>query len=295
MELKSVGTVPVYGQASKGQEANGDDDDDVDMNQSLKSLRAKEVVALLRSEASDKNPKSKKQRLNLEAVPELPSSSWEDHQVACFVLGLYTFGKNFTQVKKFMESKRRGEIMLFYFGKFYNSASYHTWCDSRKKRSRKCVYGRKLYSGWRQQLLLSRLVPSVSDDSQIEMLVNDLVGLRVLVGAGDGKGKEDLTVRRAGPVNTKQWFTVSPNILRCVARLLARGWHSEKPKDRGYNTSKDNIVFIVPGVKRFSRGKLLKGDHYFDSVSDILTKVALEPELLELETGGEIVNESVGF
>ncbi|KAL0694603.1 hypothetical protein Bca4012_061783 [Brassica carinata] len=337
----------------KGQEANGDDDDDVDMNQSLKSLRAKRsrCSAKIRGE-SDKNPKSKKQRLNLEAVPELPSSSWEDHQVACFVLGLYTFGKNFTQVKKFMESKRRGEIMLFYFGKFYNSASYHTWCDSRKKRSRKCVYGRKLYSGWRQQLLLSRLVPSVSDDSQIEMLVNvsksfaegkitlekyinalkDLVGLRVLVDAvAIGKGKEDLTVRRAGPVNTKQWFTVSPkhssvsglgpaytsltsadiinqlkgssrlSKARCSdifweavwPRLLARGWHSEKPKDRGYNTSKDNIVFIVPGVKRFSRGKLLKGDHYFDSVSDILTKVALEPELLELETGGEIVNESV--
>lgn len=330
----------------KGQ-ANGDDDD-VDMNQSLKSLRSK------RSRCSDKNPKPKKRRLNLEAVPELPSSSWEDHEVASFVLGLYTFGKNFTQVKKFMESKGTGEILLFYFGKFYNSVKYHTWSDSRKKRSRKCVYGRKLYSGWRQQQLLSRLVPSISDESQKQMLVNvsksfaegkitlkkyidamkDLVGLRLLVDAvAVGKGKEDLTVRSAVPVKTnKPWFTVSPKSssfpglgayasltsadiinqlkgssrlskARCSdifweavwPRLLARGWHSEQPKDRSYITSKDNIVFIVPGVKRFSRGELVKGDHYFDSVSDILTKVASEPELLEFETGGggEIVNESV--
>ncbi|WZZ19321.1 hypothetical protein YC2023_112410 [Brassica napus] len=67
-------------------------------------------------------------------------------------------------------------------------------------------------------------------------------------------------------------------------RLLARGWRSEQRKDhRGYN-----IVFIVPGVERFSRGELVKGDQYFDSVSDILTKVASEPELLEFEVGGEV-------
>lgn len=154
-------------------QANGDDnDDDVDMNQSLKSFRAKRSRCSAKSDK--KNPKSKKkQRLkNLEAVPEIPSNSWEDHEVASFVLGLYTFGKNFTQVKKFMETKRTGEILLFYFGKFYNSAGYHTWSDSRKKRSRKCVYGRKLYSGWRQQQMLSRLIPSVSDESQIQKLVN---------------------------------------------------------------------------------------------------------------------------
>ncbi|KAJ4915052.1 hypothetical protein Rs2_00602 [Raphanus sativus] len=322
-----------------------DDDDDVDMNQSLKSFRAKRSRYSAKSDK--KNPKSKKQRLkNLEAVPEIPSSSWEDHEVASFVLGLYTFGKNFTQVKKFMETKGTGDILLFYFGKFYNSAGYHTWSDSRKKRSRKCVYGRKLYSGWRQQLMLSRLIPSVSDESQIQKLVNvsksfaegkttlekyidalkDLVGLRLLVDAvAIGKGKEDLTVRTSAPppVKTKPWFTVSPKSsssglgpayasltsadiinqlkgssrlskARCSdifweavwPRLLARGWHSEKPKDRSYNTSKDNIVFIVPGVKRFSRGELVKGDHYFDSVSDILAKVASEPELLEFETGG---------
>ncbi|KAJ0235951.1 Arginine-glutamic acid dipeptide repeat protein [Hirschfeldia incana] len=321
----------------KGQ-VNGDDDN-IDMNQSLKSLRAKRS----RSSAKTRGGSVKKQRLNLEAVPEIPTSSWEDHEVASFVLGLYTFGKNFTQVKKFMENKNTGEVMLFYYGKFYKSASYQSWSDSRKKgRRRKCVYGRKLYSGWRQQQLLSRLIPSVSDESQKQTLVNvsksfaegnitlekyissvkDLVGLRLLVDAvGIGKGKDDLTVVTSGPVKSpKPWFTVSPKSssapgleaytsltsadiinqltgssrlskARCSdifweavwPRLLARGWRSEQPKERCYFTSKDNIVFIVPGVKEFSRGELVKGEDYFDSVSDILTKVALEPELLEFE------------
>ncbi|PNY04378.1 hypothetical protein L195_g000799, partial [Trifolium pratense] len=66
-------------------------------------------------------------------------------------------------------------------------------------------------------------------------------------------------------------------------RLLARGWHSEQPKYRGYVTSKDYLVFLVPGVEKFSRRKLVKGDHYFDSVSDVLSKVVAEPNILELE------------
>lgn len=156
------------------------------------------------------------------------------------------------------------------------------------------------------------------------------MGLRLLVDAvAIGKEKEDLTVVTSVPMKTKQWFAVSskpssvPGLgaytsltsvdiinqltgnsrlskARCNdifweavwPRLLARGWHSEQSKDRGYFTSKDNIVFIVPGVKRFSRGELVKGDHYFDSVSDILTKVASEPELLEFETGGGEIREA---
>jgi hypothetical protein len=66
-------------------------------------------------------------------------------------------------------------------------------------------------------------------------------------------------------------------------RLLARGWHSEQPKYRGYVTSKDYLVFLIPGVEKFSRRKLVKGDHYFDSVSDVLRKVVTEPSILELE------------
>lgn len=67
-------------------------------------------------------------------------------------------------------------------------------------------------------------------------------------------------------------------------RLLARGWHSEQPNNHSFTAgSKHSLVFLLPGIKKFSRRKLVKGDHYFDSVSDVLSKVASDPGLLEIE------------
>lgn len=71
-------------------------------------------------------------------------------------------------------------------------------------------------------------------------------------------------------------------------RLLARGWHSEQPNSNGYVAgSKHSLVFLIPGINKFSRKKLVKGNHYFDSVSDVLSKVASDPGLLELEIGAD--------
>lgn len=144
------------------------------------------------------------------------------------------------------------------------------------------------------------------------------VGVHALVeSVGIGKGKEDLTSLTIEPVKTNPVSSVFPTMpsgkacssltstdiikfltgdfrlskARCNdifweavwPRLLARGWRSEQPRDEGYVSSKDCLVFLMPGVKKFSRRKLVKGDHYFDSVSDILKKVASEPKLLELE------------
>lgn len=67
-------------------------------------------------------------------------------------------------------------------------------------------------------------------------------------------------------------------------RLLAKGWHSEQPKNHGYVSSKHSLVFLMPGIKKFSRTKLVKGDHYFNSVTDVLNKVASEPNLIELDS-----------
>jgi hypothetical protein len=67
-------------------------------------------------------------------------------------------------------------------------------------------------------------------------------------------------------------------------RLLAKGWHSEQPKD--VNSTKNCLVYLVPGIKKFSRSKLTKGTHYFDCVSDVLKKVAEDPVLLELKADG---------
>ncbi|EOA28773.1 hypothetical protein CARUB_v10025005mg [Capsella rubella] len=67
-------------------------------------------------------------------------------------------------------------------------------------------------------------------------------------------------------------------------RLLARGWHSEQPKDG----PKNSLVFLIPEVKKFSRRKMSKGNHYFDSLTDVLKKVALDPKLLELKTDEDL-------
>lgn len=138
------------------------DDDYVDMSESLKSLKTKR----------NRRVESGKQKMHLHAVPERSSSSWEDLDVDAFVLGLYTFGKNFTQVKKLLESKETGELLSFYYGKFYKSTKHKIWSNSLKKRSRKCIQGKKLYSGWRLHQLLSRLVPSIADESLKTKLVN---------------------------------------------------------------------------------------------------------------------------
>ncbi|KVH94448.1 Homeodomain-like protein [Cynara cardunculus var. scolymus] len=66
-------------------------------------------------------------------------------------------------------------------------------------------------------------------------------------------------------------------------RLLARGWHSVQPRNNVHQNSK-NWVFLVPGVIEFSRNELEKGIHYFDSLTDVLSKVASDPQLLELES-----------
>ncbi|KAE8706443.1 C2H2 and C2HC zinc fingers superfamily protein, putative isoform 1 [Hibiscus syriacus] len=144
------------------------------------------------------------------------------------------------------------------------------------------------------------------------------VGLSALVEAvGIGKGKADLTGLAMEPPRLTQ---VSPEIpsgkasssltssdiirlltggfrlskARCNnifweavwPRLLARGWHSEQPKNRCSVSSKHYLLFLMPGVKKFLRRKLVKGNRYFDSVSDVLSKVASEPTLIELDSEG---------
>nr|KYP48180.1 hypothetical protein KK1_030132 [Cajanus cajan] len=270
---------------------------------------------------------------NYVLVPGTLNNSWSEADAKSFLLGLFIFGKNFIKIKKFLENKGMGEIMSFYYGKFYKSDEYRRWSDCRKIKGRKCIVGQKLLTGQRQHELLARLIPHVSEESRDTLLqvsqlyvegrasleeyilsIKSTVGLGVLVEAvGIGKEKEDLTSlavelgknNRVFPAPTsKAWSSLGPSdIIKHLTggfrlskaksndlfweavwpRLLARGWHSEQPKNQGYVHSKDYLVFLIPGVKKFSRRKLVKGDHYFDSVSDVLSKVVAEPNLLELE------------
>ncbi|OWM74094.1 hypothetical protein CDL15_Pgr008405 [Punica granatum] len=251
-------------------------------------------------------------------VPGSVYNLWNDPEGANFLLGLYIFGKNLILVKKFMENKSIGQIMSFYYGKFYGSAKYRRWSMCRKMKSRRSIYGQKIFTGLRQQELLSRLLSKVSEESH-RTLVEAVAGLRTLVEAiGIGKGKQDLT--GIGNDHTKsgnQTAPLCPEIpigKACSAlttveivtfltgnfrlskarsndlfweavwpRLLARGWHSEQPENGISAGSRHSLVFLVPGVKKFSKRKLVKGDHYFDSVSDVLNRVASQPGLLDLD------------
>ncbi|XP_010259676.1 PREDICTED: uncharacterized protein LOC104599012 [Nelumbo nucifera] len=269
-------------------------------------------------------------------VPGSSSEPWSDIEKKSFILGLYIFGKNLVQVKRFIGSKAMGDILSFYYGKFYRSDGHRRWSECRKMRSRRSVHGQRIFTGWRQQELLSRLLMNVPEERKSALLevfktfgegkfsleeyistLKDTVSMNVLIEAvGVGKGKQDLTGIIMEPLRTSQVISsraeipigkacsslTSKDIIKFLTgdfrlskarsndlfweavwpRLLARGWHSEQPKNHGFSVSKNLLVFLVPGVKKFSRRKLVKGNHYFDSVSDVLSKVASDPRLLEL-------------
>ena len=64
-------------------------------------------------------------------------------------------------------------------------------------------------------------------------------------------------------------------------RLLVRGWTSHKPRGR-------TLLFLVPGIDNFTDENLILGIHYFDSVTDLLSKVASNPELILLDEEGPL-------
>ncbi|OVA04321.1 SANT domain [Macleaya cordata] len=285
-------------------------------------------------------------------VPGYLGNSWSDFEKESFLLGIYIFGKNLVQVKRFIEGKEMGDILSFYYGKFYRSDGHRKWLECRKRRSRKRIHGQRIFTGWRQQEFLSRLLPRVAEKCQntlvevsktfgegkisLEEYVSTIkatVGLGILVEVvGIGKGKQDLTGIVTEPTRANHVISTRPKIsvgkaystltfeeiirfLRGDFRLskarsndlfweavwpclLAKGWHSEQPKNHIGTRSKHSLVFIIPGVKKFSRRKLVKGDHYFDSVTDVLNKVASDPRLLELEVEpakGGIDNQENGW
>eukprot|EP00253_Pinus_taeda_P000844 PITA_00844 len=270
-------------------------------------------------------------------VPGSPSASWSKSEEDLFILGLYIFGKNLKAVKRFVETKEMGDILSHYYGKFFNTESYCRWAESRKTRSRRCIQGQRIFCRWRQQELMTRLIPEIPEhlkheipevtkafnDGKVSMeefvtKLKALAGPNALVQAvGIGKGKEDLTAAVIHPTKTtpvssshyeiptgKACSSLSTEeIIKFVIgycrlskaqaddlfweavwpRLLARGWRSEKPDKAAYEL-RQPLVFLTPGVQTFSRKYLTKGIDYFDSVSEVLSWVASDPRLLELDT-----------
>ncbi|KAI3668251.1 hypothetical protein L6452_43328 [Arctium lappa] len=142
------------------------------------------------------------------------------------------------------------------------------------------------------------------------LTLRDTVGIDLLVEAvAIGKEKRDLLTSRAKkPLKNKKLHSTcssleTEEILNLLKdgiglskerlndlfweavwpRLLARGWHSEQPRNYLFQKSKHSLVFLAPGVEKFSRRSLERGSQYFDSFTDVLNKVASEPQLLDRE------------
>ncbi|KAL5217682.1 hypothetical protein ABZP36_018366 [Zizania latifolia] len=281
------------------------------------------------------------QQRETEQFAPLPGSStslWTALEEECFLLGLYIFGKNLNVLSKFVESKTVGDMLCYYYGKFYGRDAYKKWSHCRKMRTSRCILGERIFTGRRQQELISRLKSKISKedhDSLLEVFKSFSDGrtsleecvftLKSTTGTetfleviGIGKGKHDLTGFVQDTSKTNQFIYVNHNmptgkncsslasedIIKFLSgdfrrsktktndlfweavwpRLLACGWHSEQPKD--VRTTKNSLVFLVPGIEKFARRKLTKGTHYFDSIIDILKKVVADPSLLDLEVDG---------
>ncbi|KAK7329422.1 hypothetical protein VNO77_23589 [Canavalia gladiata] len=261
------------------------------------------------------------------------SDTWSEIEEASFTLGLYIFEKDLKKVKIFVGSKTMGDILAFYYGKFYMSNRYWRWYQCKKNMNNKeCFFGSKIFKGERQDKILSRLLPKVPEEIYNELLkvsstftarkislenyvwtLKALVGCNFLVEAVGIDTEKDLTgfyadsVKFTNAISVGQkdfaWHTPS-EIIRSLTgdfrlmktqakklfweavwpRLVARGWHFSRHNGDTYAiASTKPPLFFIPGVKKFSKN-LVKGTHYFDSISDILIKVALDPELIELET-----------
>ncbi|KAM0002735.1 putative transcription regulator Homeodomain-LIKE family [Helianthus debilis subsp. tardiflorus] len=251
--------------------------------------------------------------------------SWSAIEHDSLILGLYIFGKNLRVVNMFMGNKGMPNVLCYYYGKFYRSNEHQKWSMYRKKRISKSLPGKKIFNRWRLHeffllsnvhKLLSRLqVIRKFEEGKLPFekyvfILRGTMGLDLLVQAvAIGKGKQDLTIKTRMRLRSKKVESTCSslkteeivNILKdriglskvrlneffwaaVWPRLLARGWHYEQARNYAFQNSK-NLVFLAPGVTKFSRRNLVKGSQYFDSVIEVLNKVASEPHLLEHEPG----------
>jgi hypothetical protein len=113
------------------------------------------------------NPAADSEVIHQDRSIGFPTSvAWSDADSKSFLLALFTFGKDFIQIKTFLENKKMVEILAFYYGKFHTTDGYRRWLECKKLKGRQCLIGKKLFTKPRQCELLSRLIPHVSQESQ---------------------------------------------------------------------------------------------------------------------------------
>ncbi|KAK4405581.1 hypothetical protein Sango_0564600 [Sesamum angolense] len=100
-------------------------------------------------------------------VPGLFDEYWSAAEKDSFLLGLYIFEKNFVEVRRFVGTKDMGALLSFYYGQFCGTQEYRRWSECRKMKNKKVIYGQRIFSGVRQQELLSRILPKVSEECRM--------------------------------------------------------------------------------------------------------------------------------
>lgn len=104
-------------------------------------------------------------------VPGSSNDTWNEIEVASLTLGLYIFGKNLVQLKRFIGNKTMGDILKFYYGEFYKSESHRRWSQYWKDNKKKDgVYEQKILTKPRQRELLSRLLPNTPEGCRNKLL-----------------------------------------------------------------------------------------------------------------------------
>ncbi|KAL1803778.1 hypothetical protein ACET3Z_032425 [Daucus carota] len=220
-------------------------------------------------------------------VPEVCGDSWNDIEEASFLLGLYIFKKNFVLLERFIGTKKMGDILLYYYSKFYKSSEYNRWSTSRKGKSKKCVSGKSLFSDLRRQEILSRLLSQVSEECQKELIkatkayekndekndtslidyvfsIKSMVGIETFVEVVSiGKGKRDLTNKVIAPVQIPTGEACS--FLTCteIVNFLTGGYRLTKAQSSdlfwiavwprllasGWHSEQPKKQACVPGAK----------------------------------------------
>jgi hypothetical protein len=119
------------------------------------------------------NPMMQQQETKpLNPLPYSPMALWNDLEADLFLLGLYVFGKNLNLVSRFLGTKTVGHVLSYYYGKFYKRDAYKRWADCRKAKTKRCIFGERIFQGSRQPELISRLkskIPNDAHDSLIEV------------------------------------------------------------------------------------------------------------------------------
>jgi hypothetical protein len=110
------------------------------------------------------------QGLKFTPLPSLSSSIWSGIEAECFLLGLYIFGKNLSLLSRFVGDKTVGNVLSYYYGKFFRSDAYKRWSDCRKARTRRCILGEHIFTGWRHQEIVSRLKSTILKEAHDSLL-----------------------------------------------------------------------------------------------------------------------------